>query len=133
MQAVRSPDVGKIRLDRFPCRILPMESFLNDFFHHGNIVYIPEQAIHLDDVLKGQPNQGKPLFHIVKSAVDLFLNRTADIADAITQKTIIACFDKAGVIPFLVYFIPFDFCSCFSPVISVFKFPARVKCGNFGR
>ena len=86
--------MGEIGLDRFPCGIFAVESFLNHFFHNRNIPDIPEEAVHLYHVFKCQTDHRQAFFHVVKSAVDLLFNCAADVADAVAQETKITCFDQ---------------------------------------
>ena len=81
LQTIRSAHMREIGLDGFAGRILPVESFLDHFFHDGNVPDIPEEAVHLYHVFKRQPDHGQPLFHVVKGAVDLLFDHAADIAD----------------------------------------------------
>ena len=81
---------------------------LNDFFHDGDIEHIPEEAVHLNHVFQGKPEEGKTAFHLVEGAVDLFLKGAADIADAVAQKAVIPGFDDPGVRPIFADILPND-------------------------
>ena len=75
--------MGKLSLDGFTDGIFALETFFDDFFHDGDVEYIPEETVHLDHVFQGEPEEGKTAFHLVEGAVDLLLHRAADIPDTI--------------------------------------------------
>ena len=87
---------------------MAVKSFLNDFLHSGNVPYISEKAVHLDDIFERQTDHGKALLHIVKSAVDLLFDSPSDIADALAQETIISGLYEPCVCPFIVNIISLD-------------------------
>ena len=94
-QSVRSSDVREICLDRLADRVFSAKSLPDYLLHDRDIPYVPEKAVHLDNVLKRQIEHLKALFHLIESAVYLFLYRASDIANAVIDEAVIAGLDDA--------------------------------------
>ena len=100
--------MGKFGLYGFTDRVFAAETLLYHLFHDGNIPYIPEKTIHLHDVFKCKSDKCKTLFHLVKCAVYLLFDTSADISYTVIEKTEIACFDNSAMRPFFVDIITFN-------------------------
>lgn len=98
----------KLGLDGLAYRVTTMEPLFYDFFHHRNIPNIPEQTIHLHNIVQSKPNQCQSSFHVIKRTMNLLFNGAANVANAVTEETEIACFDYSGMCPGFVNIISFD-------------------------
>ena len=78
MEAAASADMGKLGLDGFAGGIFALETLFDDFFHDGNVIYIPEQAVHMNHIFQRETEKCETFFHLVKGTVDLLLNCAAD-------------------------------------------------------
>ncbi len=86
-----------------------MESSLDHPFHDRDIPDILEQTIHLHHIFQVQSHQGQPLFHFIKGALDLLLDRAAYIADAVIDEAIVPRLNDSRMCPLLIHIISSDF------------------------
>jgi len=108
LQTIISTFMRKFGLNGLAHRIPAIEPVFNDLFHDRNIPNISKKTIHLNHIIQSESYNCQSSFHVVKCAINLFFDRAANITNAVTKETEIACLDYSRMYPSFVNIVSFN-------------------------